>query len=334
MNKRICRLLMAGLLCLGLGLPAYATDTVPETTETVPETCSHVFGEWEAGEKTHSRKCTVCGETQKEKHEWEKSRTIEPGCSLSGSTATSCSVCLKEKTEELPALGHDWSPWAADGEGIHTRSCTRCGETEQGEHTMTTEIKEATCKASGSEVSTCDTCGYTVKKTLPISKEHSFGDWEVNQEKHKHTCTVCGEEETGRHNLDEGAITSPATCKDVGILTYTCQDCGGTFAQMIPKEDHTYGEELFSDETNHWKECTACGHKDKVTAHKPGAEATEEREQLCTKCGYVIAPKLDHVHRYGTEWTSDMTGHWYSCSGCGQKKDMAAHVFDATCDPD
>ena len=35
-----------------------------------------------------------------------------------------------------------------------------------------------------------------------------------------------------------------------------------------------------------------------------------------------------HVHSWKTTWSSDGTNHWHACSGCDEKKDVAAHVFD------
>ena len=52
---------------------------------------------------------------------------------------------------------------------------------------------------------------------------------------------------------------------------------------------HSYGTEYKYDATNHWNEC-ACGDKANVTAHTPGPEATETSPQVCTICGYEIAP--------------------------------------------
>ena len=37
---------------------------------------------------------------------------------------------------------------------------------------------------------------------------------------------------------------------------------------------------------------------DELKAHTPGAEATEEAPQVCTDCGYVLAPMLEHTHSF------------------------------------
>ena len=35
-----------------------------------------------------------------------------------------------------------------------------------------------------------------------------------------------------------------------------------------------------------------------------------------------------HTHSWSTEWSSDGTNHWHSCSGCKEKQDQAAHSFE------
>lgn len=35
-----------------------------------------------------------------------------------------------------------------------------------------------------------------------------------------------------------------------------------------------------------------------------------------------------HTHSWSTEWSSDGTNHWHSCSGCKETKDQAAHSFE------
>ena len=41
----------------------------------------------------------------------------------------------------------------------------------------------------------------------------------------------------------------------------------------------------------------------------------------------MIAPALGHTHVYATEWSKDSQNHWKEC-GCGDKKEVAAHVYD------
>ena len=36
-----------------------------------------------------------------------------------------------------------------------------------------------------------------------------------------------------------------------------------------------------------------------------------------------------HTHDYAAEWSKNETDHWHECSGCGDKKDVAEHTYDA-----
>jgi hypothetical protein len=61
-----------------------------------------------------------------------------------------------------------------------------------------------------------------------------------------------------------------------------------------------------------------------VEAHAPGAAATETREQICTVCSYIIAPKLNHQHtvkKYAAvKATCEKNGNleYYACTGCSK----------------
>jgi transglutaminase/protease-like cytokinesis protein 3 len=71
-----------------------------------------------------------------------------------------------------------------------------------------------------------------------------------------------------------------------------------------------------------------------TSSHTPGPAATEQSAQSCTQCGYVIAQKLEHTHKYGTSPKYDLDNHWYECS-CGHIGNKQAHADsnkDSKCD--
>ena len=39
-------------------------------------------------------------------------------------------------------------------------------------------------------------------------------------------------------------------------------------------------------------------------------------------------PEPTHTHVWAEEWSKDATNHWHTCTGCDEKKDEAAHVYD------
>lgn len=103
--------------------------------------------------------CSVCGTeissktvtVEKTAHTEAVDAAFEATCTDAGKTeGKHCSVCgeILVAQKETPALGHDWSDWAASGDQ-HTRGCARCNETESASH-------------AGNP---CTVCGYTVTNT-------------------------------------------------------------------------------------------------------------------------------------------------------------------------
>lgn len=101
-----------------------------------------------------------------------------------------------------------------------------------------------------------------------------------------------------RHNRVE------PTCQAEGSIEYwTCDVCGLYFASadgsksitateiVLPKTDHSWAEGYLSDMTGHWHKCGVCGITSNTEKHASGGAATTERAEICTICGYEIAPK-------------------------------------------
>lgn len=94
------------------------------------------------------------------------------------------------------------------------------------------------------------------------------------------------------------------TCQAEGSIEYwTCDVCGLYFASadgsksitateiVLPKTDHSWAEGYLSDMTGHWHKCGVCGITSNTERHASGGAATTERAEICTVCGYEIAPK-------------------------------------------
>lgn len=95
-------------------------------------------------------------------------------------------------------------------------------------------------------------------------------------------------------------VTITATYFAYNVLA---SECGHSYVDnYVDALGHDFGE-WQSDENGHWKECSRCGEKESYP-HVPGDEATEEAPQVCTVCGYEIAPIIPHIHAY-SEWTID-----------------------------
>jgi len=106
--------------------------------------------------------------------------------------------------------------------------------------------------------------------------------------------------------------------------------------------EHTFAEEWTYDKTTHWRAAT-CEHKDEVInfeehsfgewtiTKEPTEEAEGSREKSCTVCEYTVPEvieKLEHKHKFATEWTKDETNHWHA-STCGHEvtEGKTAHTF-------
>lgn len=124
------------------------------------------------------------------------------------------------------------------------------------------------------------------------------------------TCTVCGYEISPAlghtHRLTLTAAKAPTCTGEGNSAYYTCNGCGKYFSdaagtnEITPDSvkiaalghDYNTSEWGYKGADGHAHKCrrTGCGEHDTVVAHTPVAAATEETSQICTVCGYEIAP--------------------------------------------
>lgn len=121
--------------------------------------------------------------------------------------------------------------------------------------------------------------------------------------------------------------TEPAEQKDFAVsgkkVIYSkLVDSKLVISQTKPQiHQHTLGV-WEHDETNHWKTCSGCNEKVGKAKHDFGEDG------VCKECGYKKpAPTPDHQHTASTEWTSDSTYHWHTCTNCDVQLDKAPHNF-------
>lgn len=120
--------------------------------------------------------------------------------------------------------------------------------------------------------------------------------------------------------------TEPAEQKDFAVsgkkVIYSkLVDSKLTISQTKPEiHQHTLGD-WEHDETHHWKTCSGCNEKVGEAAHDFGEDGVCE-------CGYKDPNyKPEHQHIASTEWTSDSTYHWHTCTNCDVQLDKAPHDF-------
>lgn len=197
----------------------------------------------------------------------------------------------------------------AEGDNIPEKAPETCTEHLYSEEWM--------CEENGkTHFHECILCG----EKLDIA-EHIASDWIVDKaatltktgSQHKE-CTVCKiillteeipvpepEGEKAAHLFDEGKIIKDATEETEGTKTYTCETCGYTYNETIPKLEHThkFSTEWQSDATSHWHLCK-CGAKNEVKPHtagdwiidkKPTDATIGSQHKECTVCKKVLETK-------------------------------------------
>ena len=189
----------------------------------IPKT-EHTEGEWKiVSEATEERegqremRCSVCGTVMKTEtipklpHEHKASGQWEivkaPTCTEDGERVQRC---VKDKTvvisEVLPATGHQggWeeTPATCTTDGVKTRTCTVCGQTETvtipatghvAGNAVTENAVEPTCEEPGSHdsVTYCSFCGIELNRETIVDSAlgHSWGEVDADGWR---TCTRCG----------------------------------------------------------------------------------------------------------------------------------------------
>ena len=173
--------------------------------------------------------------------------------------------------------------------GVKTYTCSVCQKTKTEEipatghqHTEVRNVKEATCKEEGYTGDTyCTDCGEKLSSGEPTAKK--------------------------AHDWDEGKVTTEATCKNTGVKTYTCNNCGETKTEVIPMTDHIWDN-------------------GKVTT-KPSCITPGVKTYTCSVCQKEKTEKIPatgHLHteirnkKEATCREDGYTGDVY-CKDCGEK---------------
>ena len=196
---------------------------------------------------------------------WDDGKiTTPPTCTKTGVKQYTCTICSETKTEEIAALGHDYSSdWTIDTAaacetvGSKSHHCTRCDSQKDvteipasghfwNDGAITTE---PTCTDEGVKTFTCNSCGKTRTEAVAALGHNYSSDWTIDTAaacetvgSKSHHCTRCDSKKditeipaSGKHTWNNGVITKPATIAEEGIKTYTCTVCGVTRTETIAK---------------------------------------------------------------------------------------------------
>ena len=202
--------------------------TLGYETVTIPATCT------EDGEK--GLVCATCGNVYATEvipatgHTEGYQMVVTPAtCTEKGELGTYCATCGQlYAVTEIEAKGHDFGAWYKNGDGTHSRDCSRCQLKETANCKYTATVTEPTCTEEGFTTYVCDDCGYTYIDDYVDPLGHDWGDWidDENGETHTHTCARCGETETEAHNFGPWIYNKDAKFFKNGTKTRFCADCG------------------------------------------------------------------------------------------------------------
>ena len=215
--------------------------------------------------------------------------------------------------------------WTSDATG-HWHRCADANCTEKlnfAAHTGGT----ATCTAK----KVCTVCGEPYGELNP-SNHTALSDWASDETHHWKTCNDCGA-------IIEKAAHSggTATC----TAKKKCEVCGQSYSEPDPN-NHTHLSGWASDETHHWKTCSACNTDIEKSAHTYGdwiidkeATATEagSRHKVCTICNYETQtetiPATGPCTHEGSTWepADDGVHHVKKCADCGAEPAIEKHNF-------
>ena len=271
-------------------------------------------------------------------HDWDEGViTTEPTCTTKGVKTFTCKNCKTTKTEEVNALGHDYSKeWTIDKkatcleEGSKSHHCTRCDSKADAtvipktSHNFDNGVitTAPTCTKDGVKIYTCKDCKTTKTEVIKALGHDYSKEWTVDKKatcteegSKSHHCTRCDSKKDvtvipkTSHNYDDGVITTNPTCTKSGVNTFTCKDCKTTKTEVLKALGHDYSKEWTIDKK---ATCTESGSK----------------SHHCTRCDsksdVTVIPVLSHNYDNGvitTKATCTKDGvKTYTCKDCKTTK--------------
>ena len=214
----------------------------------------------------------------------------------------SCTVCglsSKGTTDEATfesgePLDHDFGAWTSNGNGTHTRVCSR-----DASHTETDNCTGGTADCKNRAI--CETCGGEYGNLLP------------------HTFTA--------EAATEQYLKSAATCTEKAVYYKSCTVCGlsskgttdeATFESGEPL-DHDFGAWTSNGNGTHTRVCSRdASHTE--TDNCSGGTASCTMKAVCEVCKAEYGEKDPEHHAEGCEleWVVTETDHEQKYSLCGK----------------
>ncbi len=277
-------------------------------------------------------------------------------------------------TKAPDAAGHYSYAWDNDPTtatiSADTTFTAKLTTTPHNPQTLESNIVDATCEKDGSKTVTtsCSVCGYVISENNVVipATGHAWGQWKHDAATAEASAThtrVCANDAS--HTQTKACdftsqVTQNQTADQPEITTYTCKDCGYSYAKETkpalghthkygtPVADYTSGQAFVEGKDyTHTATCTGEGtcsqptKTDKCTfdngVETKAATCTEPgvKTFTCTECGgtYTVAiPATDHAwgqwkHVEGTEGADAQ--HSRVCANDASHKETKACDFTA-----
>ena len=300
----------------------FVPASVPFATEgaTVRTTCVHTYTYVDSSDTQHTCTCTKCGYVTQEDHDYNAG-VIKAGddstCTATGFTTYTCKNCSHEdRKNDVAMKPHSYGAWTKVDDNTHNRTCTVCSAPDTPvAHSWNDGVITTypTHTATGEKTHTCSDCSAQKTSSVPVNPEHTWGSWEkYTADQHKHMCSVGGETEYADHVWNAGVVTKKATCKEEGIMLYTCTECNETKTVSIDKlTEHTWGQCTYKDMQTHTRTCVVCGevkeevhNQDRRVKKDPTCTEDGSYTYYCTDCNSKVGSSKIRAkgHVFG-DWT-------------------------------
>ena len=247
--------------------------------------------------------CTYCGKSFVTAHPYEEHSggTETPTCT----TGKTCALC----GAKYGILGHDWGAWTPiNGNGTHTRSCTRCPEVDTASCTGGTATcsAKAVCEACGGKYGERDPNNHDLEQHAAKAPTCTEIGWDAYEACKNCNYTTRKELSALNHDLEQHAAKAP-TCTEIGWDAYeTCSRCNHTTRTELPALNHDY----------------------QAVTVEPTCETDGYTVFTCSRCkdSYTADPTDKLGHKFGA-WSPNGTGS--QSAGC--LRQGCAHIGITDC---
>ena len=195
------------------------------TAQAICEDCKTAYGELAAHDFT----------AEKAEKQYLKSAATCTERAVYYKSCASCGLSAKGTDGEATfqsgdVLGHDFGAWSSNGDGTHTRVCSR-----DASHTETKDCRGGTATCTAQAI--CADCKAAYGELDPA--HHAAGcvpEWVTTETTHEQKYTLCGKvtvAETAHRFGDWTVLQEPAAGQS-GQRVHTCSDCAYEQTETIP----------------------------------------------------------------------------------------------------